>query len=245
MTSDGKRRGRRVDQKPVFGGATRRQLALELLGEDAAGPGPGAYLPSSTFGKYAKHQDKASKGPSSAFRSNSSQRPKTHNENVPGAGTYSPELTAIEPAAHNPASNLRAQGSRFGANTSWNSGSTENHVGPGAYDAHEHNTLRQIAAKQVQRKSRQNLGFGTATAAHILPHEEPLEELRDFPGPGKYETKTSEIAKANGHSSAFKTPTERKKGQPMVRHGAIPTGGKSRRGRKPSAGAGADGMVHV
>ena len=71
MTSEGKRKGKRPEQKAAFGGASRRQLALELMGQDASGPGPGAYLPSSTFGKYAKHQSKASKGPSSAFRSRS------------------------------------------------------------------------------------------------------------------------------------------------------------------------------
>ena len=53
MTTDGKRRGISRAQKPGFGGSSRRNLVLELLGEDAAGPGPGASLPSSTFGKHA------------------------------------------------------------------------------------------------------------------------------------------------------------------------------------------------
>ena len=229
----------------------RRALVMEIMGEDCASPGPGAYLPSSTFGKHAKYQDKASKGPSSQFRSTSPQRPKAHNENVPGPGGYSPDPKAIEPKACNPANSLVAKSSRFGAETDWASSATDRNVGPGQYDSHHARTVQQDATRQVQRMSRQNPGFGIAGPAHKLPHEQPVDEAQFSPGPGKYETNTSEIAKANGHGSAFKLPTERKKGKGLLSvvrnspgHGS---GSRARRAstKKSAAASPADGTVHV
>ena len=59
--------------------------------------------------------------------------------------------------------------------------------------------------------SRQNPGFGIAGPAHKLPHEQPVEDDKELPGPGKYETNVSEIEKVNGHSSSFKQPIEKPK----------------------------------
>ena len=67
-------------------------------------------------------------------------------------------------------------------------------------------SVQQIVAKQVVMMSRQNPGFGIAGPAHKLPHEQPVEDDKELPGPGKYETNTSEIARANGHNSSFKLP---------------------------------------
>ena len=250
MTTEGKRKGKKSEQKPAFGGSVRRHLVMEIMGEDAASPGPGAYLASSTFGKHAKYQDKASKGPSSAFRSTSSQRPKPHNERVPGPGGYSPDMKAIEPKACNPANSLIAHGTRFGSGADWHSSSTDDGVGPGLYDAHLHRTVSQDATQQVHRMSRQNPGFWIAGPAHRLPHEQPVEDDKELPGPGKYETNTSEIAKANGHGSAFKLPTERKKMKGLM--GGMgrspphsPGAGRRGRGAKKAPPKPTDGTVHV
>merc|ERR1719240_2113839 len=89
--------------------------------------------------------------------------------------------------------------------------STDEALGPGAYDAHTYNSVQMHVDKEKQMMSRQNPGFGIAGPAHKLPHEQPVEDDKELPGPGKYETNTSEIASANGHSSSFKQPTERPK----------------------------------
>ena len=59
--------------------------------------------------------------------------------------------------------------------------------------------------------SRQNPGFGIAGPAHKLPHEQMVEDDKELPGPGKYETNTSRLNLGSGHSSSFKPPTARKK----------------------------------
>lgn len=243
MTTNGKRRGKRPDQRPGFGGSWARNIMMEFSGADASNPGPGAYLPASTFGKHAKHQGKASRSPSPVFRSLTPQREMPHNENVPGAGAYSPEMTAIEPAALNPASSLKGKGHRFGGSAKSRADRSEARVGPGAYDSHEHRTVRHDAAKALQTKSRQSPGFGAASTAHFLPHEESLEELAPIPGPGMYETNTTEIAKANGHSSVFQLPTERKKKVKQAESFSSTRSGKGRRRSKPNIRA--NGTVHV
>ena len=218
--SEGKRKGKA--SKPGFG-ATSKRIMGHLMGDDAAGPGPGAYLPSSTFGKYAKHKNKASNLPSPPFRSKSPSRPAAHNEHVPGAGTYFPEYTAIEPARitglNNPAPFLAAKGTRFGgaakgheAEADWMTGSgTDPVVGPGSYETHRYLTLQADMKAMKQQMSRQSPGFGLASAAHELPHEDQVELDRANPGPGKYETNRSQLnSKGGGHSSVFKKPTERK-----------------------------------
>ena len=87
-------------------------------------------------------------------------------------------------------------------------------------------------------------GFGGASPARELPHEESADELREQPGPGAYETNQSEISKANGHASAFKPPTERKKLRNVgVARGTLP--GSRRRGSQRKGVAAAADMVHV
>ena len=80
---------------------------------------------------------------------------------------------------------------------------------------------------QIDRMSKQNPGFGIAGPAHELPHEQPVEDNTMYPGPGKYETNTSEIAKANGHGSVFSPPTRRKGSKTADIAPEVPrTGGK-------------------
>ena len=84
-------------------------------------------------------------------------------------------------------------------------------LGPGAYESHNYNSLQQQMAKEVAMTSRQNPGFGIAGPSHKLPHEQTVEDDKELPGPGKYETNTSRISEASGHSSSFKPPIERAK----------------------------------
>ena len=239
--TEGKRKPSKAkSEKLAFGGSVRRRLPLEIMGESIqAGPGPGAYLPSSTFGKYAKYKHKAAAGPSPVFRSRLPQRPKPENEDVPGAGAYSPEMETIEKGVHGVTINSGPE--RFG-DSEFLSDSTEPTVGPGRYDSHDHKTLRQSAATALKMTSRQSPGFGVAAVAHMLPHEEAAEDASEVPGPGKYDVKRMELTKADGHNSAFKLPTARKKQLAQVpnRQEGRP---KMRRPRKVSTTP--DGAVRV
>ena len=80
-------------QKPGFLANTKREMRMEILGEGT--PGPGSYLPASTFGKYSKSaSSKMSKMQSSAFKSTSKQRPVNKATSVPGPGSHSPNHQA-------------------------------------------------------------------------------------------------------------------------------------------------------
>ena len=71
---------------------TKREMQIEFLGEGT--PGPGSYLPASSFGKHsARPGSPASKmalKQSSSFKSTSAQRPKAKNAALPGPGSHNP-----------------------------------------------------------------------------------------------------------------------------------------------------------
>ena len=54
-------------------------------------------------------------------------------------------------------------------------------LGPGAYEAHQFSSIAMAVTKEVQMMSRQNPGFGIAGPAHKLPHEQPVEDDKEFP----------------------------------------------------------------
>ncbi len=107
-----------------FGSKSSRDAKLGVAsggGKDT--PGPGAYANAKTIGLFDKM-------PSSAFRSSSTQRMKGHSEEVPGVGSYNPSLSAVEPSVGNGAAGMRGTETRFKTEAS----STDDHLGPGAYD---------------------------------------------------------------------------------------------------------------
>ena len=235
------------------GGSTKRELRIDLMGE--ATPGPGAYMPASTFGKNAvsKEAQLQRSRPSSAFKSKSLQRERPPLANNPGAGQYEPKFGAIEKNRINPGNSLKSQTVRFGhGSVDTVSSGTDTDVGPGAYESHVHGSVAKRIAKNVEMMSRQNPGFGIAGPAHELPHEQTVEDEQDMPGPGKYESVAPDggVKNANGHSSSFKLPTKRSK-MPVDDAWSgkgDASGGGSRRGKKGGSSSKADATkatIHV
>jgi len=247
-------------RKTSFGGTSRREMRLELMGEDT--PGPGAYLPASTFARAASSSYSSSYSSSnsklkgrrvptttSSFRSTSAQRAGVHNQTVPGPGAHSPNKRAIEKNMTNAAPYMIAKGQRFSGlgSSDWDHAKSEGRPepGPGAYETHRFSTMAMDTAQAVAMGSRQNPGFGIASAQHQLPHEQAVSQDAEYPGPGKYETNTSEISRADGHKSVFKPPIERKKGFNNQNHrGGGQTKGNSS-GRKGRGKPGKAETVHV
>jgi len=212
--------------KPGFHHTDQRRLVMDM--GDAQSPGPGAYLPASTFGKHATYLKSSSSNPSrpsAVFRSGSPSRPRPINEHVPGPGAHTPNFGCQEKNVTNSAPHLKAKGIR--PFSDWSADDAGKEVGPGAYESHVYRSLQKLCNEQIDRMSKQNPGFGIAGPAHELPHEQPVEDNTMYPGPGKYETNTSEIAKANGHGSVFSPPTRRKGSKTADIAPEVPrTGGK-------------------
>jgi hypothetical protein len=223
-------------RKAAWGGTSRRELQLEVMGENT--PGPGSYMPASTFAKASGsggHATSSSKKgakikgklPTSSFRSASEQRPRPRNLKNPGPGSHSPDRGSTERNVSTP------NFARFSLSGSAMDGhSVTEEIGPGAYNTHMHRTLAMGVKEAVEQKSRQNPGFGVGFEfQHMLPHEQSNDANKELPGPGKYETNTSEISKANGHASAFKKPTERK--HTYAAHLPSPTASRGRKAATP------------
>merc|ERR1719424_2292173 len=118
-----------------FGGTEKRELSIEVMGEST--PGPGAYNGDAMLrnGKKAALSafDTGERMPSSSFKSTSVQREKQQNLHVPGAGAYTPQWTAIEKSALNPANGMRSKGPRFSSADAWER-AQKTEPGPGAYE---------------------------------------------------------------------------------------------------------------
>lgn len=260
-------------RKYSFGGTSRREMRLELLGENT--PGPGSYLPASSFAKAASSSSmfrgREYKNTTSSFRSTSAQREPLHKEkyrphkaiapkptgneeaevglDFPGPGTHTPNLAATERNATNAAPHLSAKGKRFAViagsidNTTATGEPIAPEPGPGSYETHRLRTLSEDTAFHVKMGSKQNPGFNIASKQHYLPHEYQCDADANLPGPGKYNTNTSLISQKDGHRSVFRPPTERKKNAQDLHRNALNKPGKSRRG-KGKGGASAD-TVHV
>ena len=223
----------------AFGGTSKRALRMQVSGEDT--PGPGAYMPLSTFAKASlggsDYSRPATAGgssttssrmsitsrvtktlPTALFRSKSPQRAKVRNENVPGPGAHTPNFTSVSvggnPSPTNAAPHLQAKGKRFqrGILDDGKVNGTEK-VGPGSYETHKYQTLAQDTAHAVSMTSRQNPGFGIGSDQHKLPHEALLSRDDNLPGPGKYSP--ADVKKRTppnkGPTAAFRKPMERRK----------------------------------
>ena len=176
-----------------FGASTAREMKLDIMGEDT--PGPGTYRGGQDFGR-----ELFAKGPSAAFRSSSAQRGKSRMTETPGAGSYDPILTSVEPGLANGGAGMKSKGQRFTTEKS----TTDMGVGPGTYEAHVDGSLAASVAKSVERMSRSNPGFGTRQAARELPYQ---KEQADMPGPGAYDARKGNVV--DGHASAFKSGSQR------------------------------------
>ena len=237
-------------KRSSFGGTQKREMRIEMLGEDT--PGPGAYLPASTFARAASATSSSKKGAkvltTSSFRSTSLQRPRAINEQVPGPGAHSPNKVATERNLTNSAPHLAAKGLRFAGlgSSDWDHAEVAGGVdpGPGEYETHKYRTIQMDANHAVKMSSKVAKGFGITSLQHDLPWRATVDDDKDLPGPGKYETNTSEISRADGHASVFRKPTERKKGQnDSPKHGVPPNVGGGKKGGSASRSRGAGGST--
>merc|ERR1719473_818089 len=164
------------------------------MGDDT--PGPGSYKDlAKQFGR-----ELFAKGPCSSFRSSSAQRAKGKMTDTPGAGSYDPNLAAVEPAGANSGASMRSKAQRFAAEKN----TTDGGVGPGTYESQADRSLAASVAKSVERMSRSNPGFGSRQPARELPYQ---KEQADMPGPGAYDSKVDRSQE--GHASAFKSGSHR------------------------------------
>jgi len=190
-----------------FGTREQRSMRVDIMGEST--PGPGEYNGDLMMrtGKKANLSafDSSEKYPSSSFQSKSAKVGKVGNEQVPGAGAYTPSMSSIEAAPSNPAMHMKAQGKRFEAVKQV----TDPMVGPGAYESHMEGSVATSVKKSVSKASRANPGFGTLMPAHELPFLDEVQDAQDMPGPGAYEAPKSSIQSVDGHSSAFKSASKR------------------------------------
>lgn len=105
----------------AFGAKQNRKMQIDIMGE--ATPGPGAYNGDQMMrsGKKANLSafDTGERMPSSSFKSTSAKVAKPPSLQVPGAGAYTPQFSAMEPNKRNPANGMKAKGQRFKGNSSW------------------------------------------------------------------------------------------------------------------------------
>jgi len=164
--------------KPFMATSTR-ELAMQLYGEDA--PGPGAYQAAESQKKQYPQVDPNI----SVFRSGSLQRPKNDTP-VPGSGTYTPNMGSIYPNQRDSGAQMRSAGGRFREDQSM----TEPIVGPGSYEQLE-GSLYVDAQKSVSKTSKLRPAFGTTSSQNALPFQP-----QDTPGPGSYEPLEPRISKS-------------------------------------------------
>ena len=135
--------------KPGFHHTDQRRLVMDM--GDAQSPGPGAYLPASTFGKHATYLKSSSSNPSrpsAVFRSGSPSRPRPINEHVPGPGAHTPNFGCQEKNVTNSAPHLKAKGIR--PFSDWSADDAGKEVGPGAYESHVYRSLQKLCNEQVR-----------------------------------------------------------------------------------------------
>ena len=166
-------------QKPFMQTSTR-ELSVQLYGEDT--PGPGAYQSADS----QKKQYPAVDPNISVFRSGSLQRPKNDTA-VPGSGTYSPNMMSIYSNQRDSGAQMRSAGSRFLVEQP----STEDAIGPGAYEAHMFGSLMVDAQKSLDRASKIRPAFNTTSSQNALPFLP-----QDTPGPGSYEPIEPRVSKS-------------------------------------------------
>lgn len=166
-----------------FGSKSARDLQVDIFGQDA--PGPGTYSPAQAQAYLLPDLSSVR----SAFASSSQQRPMADHAAVPGPEVYSPNRGSITPKIRDSGASMRSASARFVRADHPDSmcstkSTSEETVGPGLYDSHEHGTIAQKSARSLERASKLKPAFGSISSARKLPHAKPVAP---GPGPGAYQ----------------------------------------------------------
>jgi hypothetical protein len=165
--------------KPFNSGAPR-DLNLAIYGRDS--PGVQTYAAMEAAKKNYKYVDDNA----CVFTSGSLQRPSPANS-FPGPEAYSPVMTSVYPNVSNGGASMRATCNRFRHMThpdhlGGTQNMTDERIGPGAYDSHNHGSIHLRSQRQLMRMSKLRPGFGTVSPQRQLPHRKSIT-----PGPGHYQ----------------------------------------------------------
>lgn len=187
-----------------FSAMSARALQLDVYGEGV--PGPGTYRSADAkMGLMAEIDDNRS-----VFKSGTPQRPPPAMQNVPGPNVYSPNHASIEPNKRDSGASMRSVSSRFRRadhpDSTCSQSMTEESVGPGSYNSHEHGTILLTSARSLVRSSKLRPAFGTVCPQRELPHEKSTT-----PGPGAYQPEiwTGSPLTSRARSRAAGTPRSR------------------------------------
>ena len=192
-----------------FGSMSARELKLNIRGRGV--PGPGSYR----AGDAKKNLMAEVDDNRSVFKSGSDQRPPPDSAHTPGPNVYSPNTAAVYPNLRDSGASMRSVSSRFRRmdhpDSTCSQSMTEETVGPGTYESHEHSTISLASARSLVRSSKLRPAFGTVCPQRELPYEKSIT-----PGPGSYQPEIWTGAPSSRRSRSTGTP-RRSTGTPRAR----------------------------
>ena len=198
-----------------FDSTAFRDMSLETGKTDSPGP-----VYDVIWAKYRNKLDpKVESRSVASFRSRSLQRPSSKSD-VPGSGTYSPNLDSILANRPNSGASLRSRAQRMHVERPM----TASSIGPGTYAQYD-GSLYFESERAVSRSSRLQPGFGSTSAQFAIPLR---ARPRQSPGPGAYEPiqpRIRDVVRLNmraalrspGAKSYAGPPDTPKKATPIIR----------------------------
>ena len=214
--------------KHAFGSHAAKALELDLFGLGV--PGPGTYSIEAAAKKTFPEED----GNRSVFLSGTPQRLTAENL-TPSPDTYRPQMTSVYGNLRNGGASMRSAAPRLLVmehpdHVMVGGVGSADHVGPGTYEEHLHNSVAQIAKHNLGRSSKIRPGFGTTSGQRKLPFNQKSES----PGPGAYQPEvwSGPYSKRKENSKARAARIAKSKATPIATDAA-----KAEVGKEPAPAA--------